>query len=92
MPYRMFFYWSARATSEVRSFLRSLPVKHRLKCVDYLHRVRQNGTQLPGNIIKHLESGLWEARPEYGGIEYRFFFFVHLSGRIGVVSAIVKKR
>jgi phage-related protein len=54
--------------------------------------VRQRGVQLPGNIVKHLESGLWEVRPEYGGIEYRFFFFVHGSDRVGVVSAIIKKR
>ena len=42
-------------------------------------------------MVKHIEGELWEARSEYGGIEYRFFFFV-ISNRIGVVSAIVKKR
>jgi phage-related protein len=92
MPYRMYFYRTARGEREVRTFLRDLPWKHRLKCVDYLNRVRQQGTRLPANIVKHIEGELWEARPEYGGIEYRFFFFVGADNRIGVVSAIVKKR
>ena len=91
MPYRMYFYRTVRGECEVRTFLRELPWKHRLKCVDYLNRVRQNGTRLPANVVKHIEEGLWEARPEYGGIEYRFFFAV-IDSRIGVVSAIVKKR
>src|SRR5579884_495737 len=87
----MYFFQTARGEREVRTFLRALPPRHRTKCVDYLDRVRQHGTRLPANIIKHLEQGLWEARPEYGGIEYRFFFIVS-GNKIGVVSAIVKKR
>lgn len=59
--------------------------------MDYLNRVRLHGTRLPANIIAHLEQGLWEVRPEYGGIAYRFFFFLH-DDKIGVVSAVVKKR
>ena len=76
----------------MRSFLRALPHKHRRKCLDYLNRVRVQGTRLPSNIVKHLERGLWEVRPEYGGIEYRFLFFVSSTNRIGVVSAFVKKQ
>ena len=59
--------------------------------MDYLNRVRQQGTHLPANVVKHIEGELWEARPEYGGIEYRFFFVI-TRDRIGVVSATVKKR
>ncbi len=92
MAYKIFFYRSARGEREVRTFLRSLPAKHRAKCVDYLNRIRQHGTRLPSNIVKHLADDLWEARPEYGGIEYRFFFFVGKEDRIGVASAIIKKR
>ena len=73
-------------------FLRRLPPELRGKCIDYLDRVRQHGTRLPRNIVAHIEDALWEVRPEYGGIEYRFFFFVQDDERIGVVSAIVKKR
>lgn len=91
MGYKMYFFRTARGEREVRIFLRALPPRHRAKCVDYLDRVRQHGTRLPANIVKHLEQGLWEARPEYGGIEYRFFFF-QSGDKIGVVSAIVKKR
>ena len=91
MPGKAYFYVSASGRREVRSFLRALPLRARLKCMSYLKRVREDGTILPSNIVKHLERGLWEARPEYGGIEYRFFF-IHENGRLGIVSAVVKKR
>lgn len=92
MTIRVYFYQTERGVRDVRVFLRSLPPKHCAKCLDYLKRVRQHGTSLPRNIVAYLEQGLWEARPEYGGIEYRFFFFVHTDNRIGVVAALVKKR
>jgi phage-related protein len=60
--------------------------------VDYLNRVRQQGTRLPANIVKHLEGELWEARPEDGGVEYRFLLFIADDKRIGGVSAFMKKR
>ena len=59
-----------------------------------LVRLKQAGARiarLPANVVKHIEGELWEVRPESGGIEYKFFFFVN-NNRIGVVSAIVKKR
>jgi phage-related protein len=86
------FYATARGTSHIRDFLRSLPPKHRMKCTSYLKRIREHGTNLPSNIVKHLESGLWEARPEYGGIEYRFLFFIIGSDQMVIVSAVTKKR
>ena len=92
MPSKVYFYRTERGVSEVRVFLRNLPGKHRTKCIDYLKRIRQQGTQLPRNILAHLESDLWEARPEYGGIEYRFFLFFHQDKKIGVVSDVVKRR
>ena len=91
MPFRVYFYTSARGAKEVRTFLRALPAKHRVKCMVYLKRVRSTGTNLPTNVVKHLEAGSWEARPEFAGNGYRFFFFVY-SNNVGVVSAIVKKR
>ena len=63
-------------------------------CVRTLVRLKQAGVRiarLPANVVKHIAGELWEVRPEYGGIEYRFFFFVS-NNRIGVVSAIIKKR
>ncbi len=58
----------------------------------YLKQVRDNGTSLPSNIVKHIEAGLWEVRPEYGGIEYRFMFFIFGGRKIGIVAAFAKKR
>lgn len=92
MTHKIYFYETARGSRDVRIFLRSLPTKHRIKCISYLKWIREMGTGLPSNIVKHLESGLWEARPEYGEIEYRFLFFLHGGHRIGIVAAFVKKR
>jgi phage-related protein len=91
MPSQIRFYVTESGRRDVRSFLRALPLRARAKCISYLKQVREHGTNLPANIVKHIERGLWEARPEYGGIEYRYFF-IHNHGRVGIVSAVVKKR
>ena len=92
MAYKVYFYRNRRGVSAVRTMLRSIPRKHSLKCLDYLQRVKESGIRLPANIVKHLEGGLWEVRPEFGGIEYRFLFFVYSNDKIMVVSAFVKKQ
>ncbi len=90
--FKIYFYTSERGQKNVRIFLRELPPKHRVKCIEYLNRLRQHGKNLPKNIISHLEKELWEVRPEYGGIEYRFLFFFHRDIKIGVATALVKKK
>ena len=92
MAYKVYFYRSSRGEREVRTFLRNLSFKSRAKCLHYLKKLKQDGTRLPSNIVKHLEGEIWEVRPEYGGIEYRFFFFLYRDVKIGIVSAAIKKQ
>jgi len=44
VPYRVYFYRTARGSREVRAFLRKLPTKHAKKCIDYLKRIRTHGS------------------------------------------------
>ena len=92
MAYRVYFHRTERGQCRVREFLRKLPHKARRKCMEYLKRVRANGKQCNASVLKHLESELWEVRPEFGGIEYRFLIYYHSDEVIGVVHAFAKKR
>jgi len=50
------------------------------------------GNRLQSCYIKHLEKGVWELRPEYGGSEFRFFYVLILGEKIYILHAIRKKR
>jgi phage-related protein len=92
MAYKIYFHRTERGERRVRSFVRKLPYKARRKCRDYLHRIRVQGPNANSSVLKHIEGDLWEARPEYGGIEYRFFLYFHSRSQIGIVHAVVKKK
>ena len=91
-PYRMLFYQTARGERPVRMFLRGLPSKDRAKCLSYLKRVRAEGTSLPKTYVEKIDANLWEVKPAYNGIEYRFLFGFIDPNSIGVVTALKKKR
>ena len=76
----------------MREFLRGLPRKDRPKCHSYLKRVRAEGTSLPKIYVEKIDANLWEVKPGYNGIEYRFLFGFIDSNSIGVVTALKKKR
>ena len=38
-----------------------------------------------------MQDDLWELRPEFGGIEYRYFYFTYVEDQIVIVHAISKK-
>ncbi len=85
------FYRTSAGTEPVRDFLRSLPRDARLKCGRYMQQMEWQGLALHTSHLKKLTREIWELRPEYDGIEYRFYF--GLSGNIVVyVHAIVKKQ
>jgi phage-related protein len=86
------FYKNARGEKPVGTFLKSLSEDARAKCVAYLKRLAAEGNNLPGNIAAHMEGDLWELRPEWGGTEYRFFYFTLSGTTIYVVHAVTKKR
>jgi len=90
--FRIYFYKTARGERPVRVFLRNLPRKDRAKCLTYLKRVRSEGTSLPKIFVEKIADNLWEVKPAYNGIEYRFLFGFIGSNGIGVVTALKKKR
>jgi phage-related protein len=76
----------------VIEFLDSLSVKERVKCRQYIDALVEFGNSLPSNYIKHIEKGLWELRPEFGGAEFRLFYFILAAdNRIFMLHAIKKK-
>ena len=85
------FHRTARGACEIREFLRDLPSKNRRKCYTYLDRLRRHGTKLPRNYVEKISDNLWEVKPEFGGIEYRFFVGIVAPGVFGVVKALKKK-
>jgi hypothetical protein len=90
--FRIYFYHTARGDCPIRTFLRELPKKDRVKCLSYLKRVRAEGIYLPKNYVEKLDDNLWEVKPAYNGIEYRFLFGFIGPNRIGFVMALKKKR
>lgn len=91
-PFGIYFYRTARGERPVRVFLRGLPVKDRKKCLTYLKRIRTEGVNLPKQYIEKLDENLWEAKPEYNNVEYRFMFGFIGPNRFGIVTALKKKR
>jgi len=92
MPWTVVFHETARGEKPVAEFLRELSEEARAKCVAYLKKLEEHGNRLPANFARHLEGELWELRPEFGGTEYRLFYFTFVEQRIVGVHAVVKKR
>ncbi len=85
------FYRNTRGDSPVEAFLNGLSVKARTKCLSYLNFVAEHGNALPANYIKHIQGDLWEVRPEYGGMEYSFFYVLVTTEAVAVLHAFTKK-
>lgn len=82
MTFSVEFYETADGFSEIRDFLDSLRGKavtskdariQFKQIVRYIELLRDNGTNLPVEIVKHLEDELWELRP--GNNRVLFFYF-----------------
>lgn len=89
--YDIVFYQTERGEMPVLDFLYSLSEKEQAKCSDYLTALAERGNTLPSNFVKRVEHGLWELRPEYGGTEFRFFYFTVIENTIIMLHAIKKK-
>lgn len=92
MSYDVSFYVDHRNECPVLEFLESLRDKEAQKCLNYIELLAEYGNKLPANYIKHIEGDVWELRPEYGGTEFRFFYFVVLADTIVILHAVKKKR
>ena len=91
MTWKVVFYQTERGDSPIDEFLRTLPVKAQAKCIDYMLLLEERGNRLPSNYASKVEDNLWELRPEFGGIEYRYFYFSYVDNQIVIVHAVTKK-
>lgn len=91
MTWTVVFYQNERGDSPVQEFLDALSEKAQAKCVDYMLLLEERGNRLPSNYASKVEDNLWELRPEFGGIEYRYFYFSYVDNQIVVVHAVSKK-
>ena len=66
------FYETTNGQSDVRDFMEELRQKRESnkdariqfkQITMYIELLAQNGTQLPDNITKHIDDGIWELRP-----------------------------
>ncbi|TKB71023.1 MAG: type II toxin-antitoxin system RelE/ParE family toxin [Nitrospira sp.] len=69
----------------------ALSDKARAKCLAYLRQVEEHGFGLPHSVIAKVRGKIWELRPEWGGIEYRFFYVAIVGRRIVALHAIRKQ-
>lgn len=85
------FYVTERGESPVQEFIDGLSIKEQAKWLSYARLLQEHGNTLPSQYIKHIEGDLWELRPEFGGVEMRFFYFVFTPEAIMIVHAVKKK-
>jgi phage-related protein len=82
------FYVTDRGDMPVREFMSKLSIKERVKSFSYFDLLMEFGNSLQANIIKHVGDGSWELRPEFGGVEFRYFYFIVLGDTIVMLHAI----
>ncbi len=83
-------YYSKDEHSPVRNFLDGLPPKAAAKCLTYIDLLAERGFSLPRNYNAKVQGDIWELRPEYGNVEYRFLY-AWIQGHFLIAHACVKK-
>ena len=83
-------YYDKNGHTPVRDFLEGLPPKAAAKCLTYIDLLAERGFSLPRNYIAKVRGDIWELRPEYGNVEYRFLF-AWIQGQFLIAHAFVKK-
>ncbi len=91
MLWKVMVYQTERGESPIAQFVEALPEKAKAKCIDYMLLLEERGNRLPSNYASKVEDNLWELRPEFGGIEYRYFYFSYIDNQIVIVHAVSKK-
>jgi len=94
--YEILFYENANGESQILSFLHELRqkalsskdarIQHK-QIVYYIELLANNGTQLPPNIVKHIDEDIWELRPGNN----RVFFFYFKGGKYVLLHSFRKK-
>lgn len=91
MTWKVDYYQTERGDSPVVDFLDSLSEKARAKCLTYIDLLEEHGSSLTRNYVSKVTDDIWELRPEFGGTEYRFFYFMFVKDNLVILSAITKK-
>ncbi len=91
MAWEVLFYETRSGRTPIDDFLDGLSVKAREKCLSYVELLVEKGFSLPANYIKKVEGELWELRPEFGGTEYRLFYFLMVKDKFVIIHAFVKR-
>lgn len=80
--YKIEFYENQHGESEVWDFLEALSMKSGTskdariqynQILFYIDLLAKNGTNLPANITKYLEDGIWELRPGNNRVFYFYY-------------------
>jgi phage-related protein len=90
--FEVFYYQTERGESPIEDFLNSIPRKARAKCLAYMDMLEEFGFNLPRSFIAKISGDLWELRPEWAGMEYRFLYFALIGKRFVILHAFTKKR
>ena len=53
--------------------------------------LEEHGFGLPSQYLERVRGDIWALRPEYGGNEYRIFFFLHRETNSFVLVHVVLK-
>lgn len=75
MAWTVLFFRTASDKCPVAKFLTRLPDKARKKCLGYIEFLEERGLDLPSSYLEKVRGQLLALRPEFGGNEYRLFFF-----------------
>jgi phage-related protein len=90
-PYDLQFYVDGRGRIPVLEFMRTLSDREAGKCYAYMRLLGEQGNTLGSNYIRHIDGNLWEFRPEFGGQEFQYFYFMMRGHTIMFVHAFKKK-
>lgn len=81
------FYTNPDGDTPIQDSLFSLSEKEQAECLSYMQLLMERGNSLPSQYAKHSEGDLWELRPEFGGVEFRYFYFTFVDRLIVIVNA-----
>jgi phage-related protein len=90
MGWDIAYYTNADGDTPVADWLLTLSIKEFDKCMAYLEVLMSFGPRLPTQYAKHIKDGIWELRPEFGGVEMRLFYFTFVDDLIVILHGCKK--
>lgn len=93
MPNTVVYFEATSGECEVQNFLddlRRVSRKAAAKCHQYIGLLEQLGRGLRYPYARHVDGPIWELRPEYGGVEYRFLYAQIGPDRFILLTAFMK--